>query len=201
MADIKQIDDSELSFCNEVEMNEPLIHQAVVAFEANKRADVASVRNRARVAGRNKKPWRQKGTGRSRHGSRISPLWVGGGRAHGPTGEQDHSQRLTRKMKRKALLSALGVRAREDVFFELAEVELDEPSTATLHEVFDDADLVDENILLLTDGQDRLLELSVRNLPYCRLLKVDLLSTYHVVANSALVLAGEALEQLKARFE
>ncbi len=201
MPDINLIDGAELDFCNEVEMNEPLIHQAVVAYEANKRADVASVKNRKRVAGRNKKPWRQKGTGRARHGSRISPLWVGGGRAHGPSGQQDHSQKLTRKMKQKALLSALAVRAREDSFYRLTEVELDEPNTATMHNLFEEADLDDESVLLITDGEDRLLSLSVRNLPYCRQKNVDLLTTYHVVANSVLVFAGETLEQLKARFE
>lgn len=176
--------------------NEGLIHQAVVTYEANQRADLAKAKTRSEVSGRNKKPWRQKGTGRSRHGSRISPLWVGGGRAHAPDGTQDHSKELNREMKQKALASALSVRHDEDSIHLLDDVELDEPSTSDMHEFFEDEELTDDNILLLITDEEDTLRLSTRNLSYCEPFNVDSLNTYEVVSHSTILLTEDALEQL-----
>lgn len=173
---------------------EGLVHQAVVTYEANQRTDLASTKTRAEVSGRNKKPWRQKGTGRSRHGSRISPLWVGGGRAHAPDGTQDHSKELNRDMKQKALASALNVRTDEGCVHRLDDVDLDEPSTSTMDEFFKDEDLSGEQILLLlSDGEDNL-RLSTRNLSYCDPFDVNSLNTYEVVSHSTILFTEDALE-------
>ncbi len=183
----------------DVPFNEALIHQAVVAYEANQRADTAATKSRTKRSGKNKKPWRQKGTGRARHGSEISPLWVGGGRAHGPTGEQDHSKGLTHKMKRTALLSALGQRAREENIYLLEGIDLDEPSTSTMDTLFEENQLNEKQILLGLLPDRELLFLSTRNLPYCKPYNVKKLSVYQVVANNCLVFVPVALENLKER--
>jgi large subunit ribosomal protein L4 len=179
--------------------NEGLIHQAVVTHEANQRADLAQAKNRSEVAGANQKPWRQKGTGRSRHGSRISPLWVGGGQAHAPDGTQDHSKELTNKMKKTALSSALTVRKEENSLHKLESVDLDEPSTSSMDDFFEDEDLAEQKLLLLHDSDEDFLRLSVRNLPYCEPVEVGSFSTYHVVANDLVIFTDDALDQFQER--
>ena len=84
-----------------------LVHQVVEGMRANKRAATAYAKDRSEVSGTGKKPWRQKGTGRARHGSRRSPIWVGGGVAHGPTKEKSYKKTLSKKMRREALYSVL----------------------------------------------------------------------------------------------
>lgn len=180
---------------------EGLVHQAVVTHEANQRTDLAAAKSRSEVSGRNKKPWRQKGTGRSRHGSRISPLWVGGGRAHAPDGTQDHSKELNSKMKREALFSALSERLREDSIFCLTDCDVDEPDTSEFHEFFVDEQLDDEKILLLLTDEQKQLRLSTRNLPYCDPFDVSSLNTYEVVSHSVILFTEEALESYTGAYE
>lgn len=93
--------------------NGDLVHQVVTAMMANARTPVAHTKFRGEVSGTTKKPWKQKGTGRARHGSTRSPIWVGGGIAHGPRNEKDYSQKINKKMKVKALYTALSQKLRD----------------------------------------------------------------------------------------
>lgn len=100
--------------------NPDLVHQVVLSMESNARAGTAHTKNRAEVSGTGKKPWKQKGTGRARHGSRRSPIWVGGGIAHGPRTEKDYSKKISKAMRRGALVSLLSEKMRngEVIFVE-----------------------------------------------------------------------------------
>lgn len=194
MPTLNQLDDELPEEVFDQPFKEGLVHQAVVTYEANQRADTASAKTRSEVSGRNKKPWRQKGTGRSRHGSRISPLWVGGGQAHAPDGNQDHSKELNKEMKQQALACALSVRQREDSIHCLEDSDLEEPSTATMDDFFADQELDDESVLLLLTDDEDTLRLSTRNLSYCDPFDVDSLNTYEVVSHSAILFTEDALE-------
>jgi len=102
--------------------NAALVKQAITAQESNARESIAHAKGRGEVAGGGKKPWRQKGTGRARHGSIRSPIWVGGGVAHGPKKDKDYSVKINKKMRRKALLVSLSAKARDNQILILDEV-------------------------------------------------------------------------------
>lgn len=93
--------------------NGDLVHQVVTAMAANKRTSTADTKGRAEVSGGGKKPWKQKGTGRARHGSSRSPIWVGGGVAHGPLSAKNYKQKINKKMAQKALATALSAKERD----------------------------------------------------------------------------------------
>jgi large subunit ribosomal protein L4 len=109
--------------------NALLVKQALDAQLANKREPWAHTKTRGEVSGTGKKPWRQKGTGRARHGSKRSPLWVGGGVAHGPRNDRDYSQKINKKMKRAALFSALSHKAKEGEIKVFETLALEAPKT------------------------------------------------------------------------
>jgi large subunit ribosomal protein L4 len=109
--------------------NADLVHQVILAMQANQRKIIAHAKTRAEVRGGGRKPWRQKGTGRARHGSIRSPLWRGGGVTFGPTKEKVYAQKINKKMKRKALLVALSQKARDNEILILDDLKLKTPKT------------------------------------------------------------------------
>lgn len=180
----------------EAEINVPVMHQVVVAGAAAQRAGTHSTKTRAEVRGGGKKPWRQKGTGRARHGSIRSPLWVGGGIAHGPK-PRDHSMRVNKKMKRLALRSALSDRAREGRIKVLDGLTLEEPKTASAVEILESLE-VDGRVLVVLAGPDEVVEKSFRNLPYVRVIYPGGLSTYETLSADWLIITRDALEGVLA---
>lgn len=106
-----------------------LVHQVVQSMRSNKRAGTADTKDRGEVSGGGKKPWKQKGTGRARHGSSRSPIWVGGGVAHGPRNEKDYDRKVNKKMKAKALFTILSAKWRDGEILFVKNLELVEPKT------------------------------------------------------------------------
>jgi large subunit ribosomal protein L4 len=180
---------------------EGLVHQAVVTYEANQRTDLANVKNRSEVKGANQKPWRQKGTGRARHGSRISPLWIGGGQAQAPDGKQDHSKKMTKSMKKGALRSALSVRCQENEIKLLKSIDFEKPNTAEMNEFFDGEGLTSNKLLLLHTPDEKLIQRSTRNLPYCEPFDVNNLNTYQVVSHETILFTESAFDTFLDRVE
>jgi large subunit ribosomal protein L4 len=114
--------------------NGDLVHQVVTAMQANARTPVAHTKFRGEISGGGKKPWKQKGTGRARHGSSRSPIWKGGGVTHGPRNEKDYSQKINRKMKAKALYTVLSEKLRKGELLFVDSLEMKEMKTKAASE-------------------------------------------------------------------
>lgn len=109
--------------------NSDLVHQVVVSMESNARTNVAHTKNRGDVSGGGKKPWQQKGTGRARHGSIRSPIWVGGGVTHGPRKDKDYSKKINKKMKAKALYTILSAKYKDGQILFVDDISFKAPKT------------------------------------------------------------------------
>ena len=177
-----------------VEVNQDLMHKAVLSQLANRRQGTASVKTRGLVSGGGRKPWRQKGTGRARQGSIRSPQWVGGGVVFGPT-PRDYSFRLPKKARRAALKSALSAKAAAGNIVVLDQLTVREPKTKVMAGVFKALDV--RKPLLVTAEWDKNVELSVRNIPGAVLAKSVGLNVYDVLNSEKLVMTKDAVARLE----
>ncbi|MGI6130802.1 MAG: 50S ribosomal protein L4 [Bacillota bacterium] len=173
-----------------IEPNEYAVHEAVTLQLASRRSGTHDTKTVSEVAGGGRKPWRQKGTGRARHGSRRSPLWRGGGVVFGPT-PRKYGYSMPKKVRRLALLSALSARAQGDAIFVVDSLELPEPSTKAMAALFSAIGV--EKPLVVTATRDEIVEKSTRNIPNALALGVAGLNVYDVVNHQALVIAREAV--------
>ncbi|MDR2896262.1 MAG: 50S ribosomal protein L4 [Propionibacteriaceae bacterium] len=179
-------------------VNLPLIHQVVVAQQAAARQGTHSTKTRGEVRGGGIKPWRQKGTGRARQGSRRAPQWAGGGTVFGPQ-PRSYAQRTPKKMIAAALASALSERLADQQLFVIdALVFGDLPSTSKALKALS---VIGEykTALVVLDRDEDLAWLSLRNVPYIHAIAVDQLNTYDVVVNQKVVFTKAALDQFVAR--
>ena len=123
-------------------MNNDLVHQVYVSMTSNARQNTAQVKDRADVRGGGKKPWKQKGTGRARHGSIRSPIWVGGGVTHGPTTERNYDKKINKKMKTAALYAVLSQKLRDGEVMFIDSLAMEAPKTAAAKKVLTDLSAV-----------------------------------------------------------
>jgi len=173
-------------------VNMPVMHQAVKAFLANQRQGNAATKTRGRVVGGNRKPWKQKGTGRARQGSTRAPHWVGGGTVFGPQ-PRSYAQYVPRKVRALARKSALNARAREGALFVIDAITIDTPKTARVVELIEQLGLDGQKVLILTSGVKTNLHLSARNLPTVHVMPYSDVSTYHVLWSDTVVIEAPAL--------
>lgn len=171
----------------------PAMHQVVTAQLAAARTGTAKTKTRAEVSGGGAKPWRQKGTGRARQGSTRAPHWVGGGVAHGPTGEENHTKRVPKKVKRLALRSALSDRRQTGDLWVVDQVAFDRPRTKDAQALLEALGIGDRDVLVVLARRDDTVRKSFRNLPGVHLLPVDQLNTYDVLANDVVLFEQAAL--------
>jgi len=173
------------------------VHDAVVAYRAAQRMGTACTKNVGEVAGTNKKPWRQKGTGRARAGSFQSPLWRGGGVVFGPK-PRDFGKKISRKTKQLALRKALTERLRAGDVVVVSDLKLESPRTKDLIGVLLALDLKG-SALIVAQGTDKNLGLASRNVPNVALTTSDALNTYDVLRSDKLVFTTDAFAQVEAR--
>jgi large subunit ribosomal protein L4 len=180
----------------EAKVSVPLMHQVVVAGLAGLRAGTHSTKTRGQVRGGGKKPWRQKGTGRSRQGSIRSPQWVGGGVAHGPS-PRDHAIRVNRKMRRGALRSALSDALQSGKLAVVDALDWDEPRTKQAVELLGALELTGRVLVVLpAPSGSGAVEKSFRNLPRVKLGYAGGLGTYDVLLADRILFTADSLDRL-----
>lgn len=192
-ADGKQNGEFDLPGSYDIEPNVPVMHAVVTAQLAAARSGTHSTKTRGEVRGGGVRPWRQKGTGRARHGSIREPQWVGGGIAHGPK-PRDYSQRISKKEKALALNGALTVRLREGAVKVVEFPTLDKPETKRALALLEQWGC--QGKVLLVVGSERLednLFLSLRNLGH--VLAVSSPTAYRVLAADTIVISKSALQK------
>lgn len=178
-------------------VNVPLMHQIVLAQLAAARAGTHSTKTRGEVRGGGAKPWRQKGTGRARHGSSREPQWKGGGIVFGPK-PRDHSQSVPKKMKAAALRSALSVRAKDGRVFVADGLSSETPKTKEAIAALK-AWGIEGKVLLVLTLEDRLTAYAFRNLPQVHVIAEHQLNVYDVMNADSVVFVRAAVEALQAR--
>jgi large subunit ribosomal protein L4 len=176
------------------EVKPHLMHDVVVMQLANRRRGTASSKTRGDVSGGGQKPWRQKGTGRARAGSSTSPLWPGGGVAHGPK-PRTYNISVPKKVRRSALRSALTTRYQEANVKVLDKLVLDTISTKNFYAIVKGLSLTKP--LVVVDGKDDVLERSARNIPYVKVLRVEGLNVYDVMRHDQFVVTLDAVKRIE----
>lgn len=177
------------------EPNMSLLRAAILSHQNSARVGTVGVKTRAEVAGGGRKPWRQKGLGRARHGSIRSPIWRHGGVAFGPVA-RDYSWRLPKKMRRQALLSALSIRSNANKIIVLKELEMEKPKTKEIYEMLKKFG-IERSCLVVTADRDPNVVLSARNIPGVSVTTARKLSTYDVMSKRNLLVTEEALQRLE----
>jgi large subunit ribosomal protein L4 len=157
-----------------IEPNVSVMHQAFVRQQANARQGTHKSKTRSEVRGTTAKWYRQKGTGRARHGDRKAPIFVGGGKAHGPL-PRDYSKKMPRKMRRLALRSALSVKTASQEVVVLRDISVDQPKTVNVVRFLQNLGITGSVVILLPE-RNELLEKSARNLPHVKTLRATYLN-------------------------
>ena len=177
-----------------VEVNEHLVHMAVVSQLANNRQGTQKAKTRSEVSGGGRKPWRQKGTGHARQGSTRSPQWTGGGVVFAPK-PRDYSFKMNKKEKRIALLSALSSKVADNKIVVLDAFNLDEVKTKKFAEVM--SNLKVDKALVVIEGENKNVVLSGRNIPTVKVSATNEINTYDVLKYETLVVTKAAVEKLE----
>ena len=177
-----------------VEVNEHLVHMAVVNQLANNRQGPQSAKTRSEVSGGGRKPWRQKGTGHARQGSTRAPQWTGGGIVFAPK-PRDYSFKMNKKEKRIALLSALSSKVADNKIVVLDSFNLDEVKTKKFAEVM--SNLKVDKALVVIEGENKNVVLSGRNIPTVKVSATNEINTYDVLKYETLVVTKAAVEKLE----
>ena len=186
--------------------NATLVKQVLEAQVANKRAPWAHVKDRSEVSGGGKKPWRQKGTGRARHGSTRSPIWVGGGKAHGPRNDKDYSQKVNKKMKRVALFSALSRKAKDGEVKVFETLTIEQPKTKALASALHGILAMKKgakryDVLLVSDSANKNLFRASTNLQKTKALGADSLNIYDILNHKNLFIDKEVVATIAKHYK
>ncbi len=178
------------------EVHEPAMWQAVKAYLANQRQATAATKTRSEVSGGNRKPWRQKGTGRARQGSIRAPQWRGGGNVFGPRANRNFHEDLPKQVKRLARRSAFNARAQDGSVILVEQLQIDAPKTKDVVQLLETTG-AEGNTLILTDGNKPNVWISARNLNGVQVRPFGEESTYDVLWADTVIIEAGALERVK----
>ncbi|MCD8054731.1 MAG: 50S ribosomal protein L4 [Lachnospiraceae bacterium] len=190
-----QVDEMELSDAVfGVDVNEHLVHMAVVQQLANNRQGTQSARTRSEVSGGGRKPWRQKGTGHARQGSIRAPQWTGGGVVFAPK-PRDYRFKLNKKEKRLALKSALTSRVNESKFYVLDELKMEDAKTKVFKQILDNLHVT--KALVVLDNNDQNVVLSARNIPTVKTALTNTINVYDILKYDTVVTTKAAVAAIE----
>lgn len=178
-------------------INKGLMHQAFVRQLANARLGTHKTKTRSEVRGGGRKPWRQKGTGRARHGSIRSPIWVGGGTVFGPA-PRKYEKKMPKKMRQAALRSALSVKADSGQLVVVDELAMDVPKTKAMIQTLRALGIDGQSALIVLPEKNRTVERSANNLPNVKTLLSGYINIRDLLGYDVLVLSQDSVEQIHA---
>src|SRR3989344_1628082 len=189
-----------------LEMNKDLLHQVVTSQIANQRQTIAHTKGRGEVRGGGKKPWRQKGTGRARHGSIRSPIWKGGGVTHGPTKERDFKKKVNKKIARKALFVALSSKVQDKELIIIDQLQLENWKTKEMALVINKlCELFSAkhgSLLFVTDKKlGDTIERVARNLPKVDVMEAKNINALDIIARKNLILLKDSVGVIEKNFK
>jgi len=183
----------------DVKMNSDLVHQVVVSQMANKRTVIAHTKDRAQVRGGGRKPWRQKGTGRARHGSRRSPLWKGGGVTFGPTKERNFEKKINKKMKRKAILMVLSAKVKNNLLLILEKLSLEKPKTKLMAGILKKLPIKGSSLIILPQLEREIVR-AARNIPKTATIEARNLNVLDLLSFKYLIMPKDSVKVIKTTF-
>jgi len=182
--------------------NADLVHQALTAQTANRRVNLAHAKGRGEVRGGGKKPWRQKGTGRARHGSTRSPIWAHGGVSHGPVKTQDFSKKINKKMKRLALFSALSRKFKEGGLKVVEALTVSEPKTRLVAGIVKQFGVGSRpSFLVIPKTGEKNIYRGASNLPNAKAIAPETLNVYDVIKYKTVLLDKDAVEAIQKTYK
>ncbi|SMP69708.1 50S ribosomal protein L4 [Anoxynatronum buryatiense] len=178
-----------------VEINTHVMHAVVKNQLANKRQGTQSAKTRAEVRGGGRKPWRQKGTGRARHGSSRSPIWVGGGTVFAPK-PRDYSYKLPKKVRRLALKSALSSKVLSETLIVLDDLQMEQPKTKEMTNILKNLKVDGKALIVMEQVNDSVIR-SARNIPGVQTTLVNTLNVYDILKYDRFIITRNAVEKVE----
>ena len=177
--------------------SEAIVHTAVVSYLANQRQGTHATKTVSMVSGGGKKPWKQKHTGRARHGSTRSPIWRGGGIVFGPQ-PRDYSIKLPQNMRRTALYKALTMKLSDNEVAVVDSISMEKPNTKELVKILKNMGLSEKTVIIVLPEKNENVMLSVRNIPTADVVRVSDLNAYQVAAVDCVLFTADALSKLQS---
>ncbi len=184
----------------DLKVNPDLVHQVAVCQMANRRQGTAHAKDRSEVRGGGRKPWRQKGTGRARHGSIRSPIWKGGGVTFGPRKEKNYKKNIPVKMKRKALFMVLSAKIRDGLLILVDELKIKQGKTKEISEILKKLPCRAKSTLIVLPIYDKKIILASRNIPKIKTMEARELNALDLLNFKYLLMSKEAVKIIKETF-
>lgn len=185
----------------EVAADMAVVHEAVIAQQANSREVIAHTKGRGEVAGSGKKPWKQKGTGRARHGSRRSPIWVGGGITFGPTNQRNFTVKMNKKARRKALAMVLSDKVASNQFLAVETLATTEGKTKTLTAFLKNLPASNVSTLVVLEPANKLAARAARNLQKVATIPANSLNVVDLLSHERVIASRDAIDVLTATYK
>jgi large subunit ribosomal protein L4 len=183
-----------------LKINPNFLHQVIVSQMSNRRQGTAHTKTRAEISGGGRKPWPQKGLGRARHGSIRSPIWKGGGVAHGPRKEKNYKKIIPKKMRRKALFMVLSSKAKDNELILLDNLEIKEGKTKEIAKILENLKIKGKKVLFALPSLDKKIILAVKNIPKASTIQAKDLNALDVLNAKYLLMPLNSLDIIKKTF-